>query len=78
MITIADLHKGERAKITGLVQGDKAYRRKLLALGLIPGTEFSIQRFAPLGDPVEILVRGYALSLRKSEAVLLQLERVVI
>jgi ferrous iron transport protein A len=40
----------------------------LLAMGLTPGTEFTVTRHAPLGDPVEILVRGFKLSLRKDEA----------
>ena len=44
-------------------------------MGLTPGTEFSVTRLAPLGDPVEINVRGYAVSLRKDEAQLLRVER---
>ena len=76
VVILSDLRKGDRAKIVGLDKGNKAYRHKLLALGLLPGTEFSIMRFAPLGDPVEIKIRGYSLSLRKKEAALLNLERV--
>jgi ferrous iron transport protein A len=45
-------------------------------MGLTPGTEFTVVRLAPLGDPLEINVRGYAVSLRKGEAQLLQVERV--
>ncbi|NOS73271.1 MAG: ferrous iron transport protein A, partial [Methyloglobulus sp.] len=47
----------------------------LLAMGLTPGTEFSITRFAPMGDPVEIKLRGFALTLRKDEASVLQIEK---
>lgn len=72
---LADLVAGERGRIIGLRRGDRSYRAKLLAMGLTPGTEFSVTRLAPLGDPVEISVRGYAVSLRKGEAQLLHIER---
>ena len=71
---LGDLAAGERGRITGLRRGDRSYRGKLLAMGLTPGTEFSVTRLAPLGDPVEISVRGYAVSLRKGEAQLLRVE----
>jgi len=44
-------------------------------MGLIPGTEFMVTRFAPLGDPVEIKIRGFSLTLRKNEASVLQIEK---
>jgi ferrous iron transport protein A len=44
-------------------------------MGLTPGTEFTVVRLAPLGDPIEIVVRGYSVSLRKNEAEMLQVER---
>ncbi len=72
---LGDLVVGERGCIVGLRRGDSAYREKLLAMGLTPGTEFSVTRLAPLGDPVEISVRGYAVSLRKGEAQLLRVKR---
>jgi len=74
-LALADLLVGERGRITGLRRGDRSYREKLLAMGLTPGTEFSVTRLAPLGDPVEIAVRGFAISLRKGEAQLLRIER---
>lgn len=74
-VGLGDLAVGERGRITGLQRGDRSYREKLLSMGLTPGTEFSITRQAPLGDPVEINVRGYAVSLRRSEAQLLRVER---
>lgn len=46
---------------------EKAVRKKLLAFGLTPGTELKLVRTAPLGDPLELKVRGYSLSLRKAE-----------
>jgi ferrous iron transport protein A len=66
---------GDLAKIVGFEPTGKAYRKKLLAMGLTPGTEFSVTRFAPLGDPVEIKLRGFALTLRKDEASVLQIEK---
>ncbi len=75
-ISLRDLAVGSKGKITGLQKGNKAYRQKLLAMGLTPGTEFSMIRCAPMGDPVEIKVRGFALSLRKDEAETLLVERI--
>ena len=74
-IGLGELTAGERGRIIGYQKGDRSYREKLLAMGLTPGTEFSVVRLAPLGDPVEIIVRGYAISLRKSEAQLLRVEK---
>lgn len=74
-MTARDLQVGERARVAGYLEGAGAYRRKLLALGLTPGVELTVTRVAPLGDPVEIRVRGYALSLRRDEAATLSVER---
>ncbi len=75
-IGLGDMAIGEKGRVVGLGRGDRPYREKLLSMGLTPGTEFTVVRLAPLGDPVEINVRGYAVSLRKSEAQLLRIERV--
>ena len=50
------------------VEGGGALRRRLLDMGVIPGTEVKVERVAPLGNPIEIKIRGYHLSLRKEEA----------
>lgn len=73
---LSEMKMGEKGRIVGMMPGEKCYRQKLLAMGLIPGTEFKVARVAPFGDPVEIAVRGYALSLRRDEAHILQIERV--
>jgi Fe2+ transport system protein FeoA len=73
--TLRDLAPGDIGRIIGFESGHRAYRRKLLAMGLTPGVEFEILRFAPLGDPVEIRVRGFDLSLRREEAHMIQIER---
>lgn len=67
---------GDQGKIIGFEKSGKAYRKRLLAMGLIPGTEFIITRFAPLGDPVEIKIRGFSLTLRKNEASVLLIEKI--
>lgn len=72
----SELKVGNKARITALNAGEKVYRSRLISMGLIPGTEFTVSRMAPLGDPIEIQVRGFALSLRKDEASILQLEEI--
>lgn len=76
MLLLADLSPGEFGKICGFRQGDKAYRQKLLAMGLTPNTPFEVIRRAPLGDPIQIRVRDFHLSLRQAETELLIIERV--
>jgi ferrous iron transport protein A len=65
--TLADLRVGDRARVTNIA-GRGAVVQRLQEMGLTAGVEIAVIRFAPLGDPVEIRVRGYALSLRKIEA----------
>lgn len=66
-MTLSDLHPGERVRITGF-SAESDYIAELQRLGLVPGTEFTVQRKAPLGDPIEVRVRGYSLALRPAEA----------
>jgi ferrous iron transport protein A len=73
--TLGDLNVGETATVCGYAKGATVYREKLLAMGLTRGARFTVQRIAPLGDPVEIHVRGFALTLRKDEAAALFVER---
>ena len=75
MLLLKNLSVGDRARVLGFADTGGAYRRKLLSMGLTPGVELSITRVAPLGDPVEIRVRGFALSLRKNEADALSVEK---
>jgi ferrous iron transport protein A len=67
-MTMADLKTGQIAEITGYTLGNAAYRAKLLALGLTSGVRIKVVNVAPLGDPMELAVRGYHLSLRRDEA----------
>ena len=66
--SLADIAVGASGTVLGFTKGSNAARQKLLAMGLIKGTAFQVARVAPLGDPVEIRIRNFALSLRKDEA----------
>jgi ferrous iron transport protein A len=74
MNTLKDMKAGDHGRVTGFDAGAPAYRRKLLAMGLTPGAELQVIRVAPLGDPVEVRVRGCSVSLRKDEAETLLVE----
>jgi ferrous iron transport protein A len=67
-MTIQDLAVGDTCNILGYEESGRSYRKRLLAMGLTPGTEFKVTRFAPMGDPIQISIRGFALTLRKAEA----------
>ena len=71
MKTLADVKVGEGSTVVKL-HGEGALRRHLMDLGLIKGTPFRVVKVAPLGDPVEITVRGYELSIRKEEAAIVE------
>lgn len=73
LLRIRDLQPGDRARVVGYAD-ESAYGRRLLNLGLAVGTELEVRRQAPLGDPLEIRLRGYSLALRPSEADCLLLE----
>jgi ferrous iron transport protein A len=73
-LTLGALAVGQSGRILGYEPGGRAYRGKLLSMGLTPGTPFTVTRQAPMGDPVEIEVRGFNLSLRKAEAAALKVE----
>jgi len=74
-MTMADLEAGEFAEITGYKLGNAAYRAKLLALGLTHGVRLRVVNVAPLGDPFEIAVRGYHLSLRRDEVSVIKVRK---
>ena len=70
--TLADLQQGEKARITGL----KSANRRIAEMGLLPGTIITIKKIAPLGDPCEIQLKGFNLSLRKQEAAAIEVEQI--
>ena len=65
---LQDVAIGSHLKVVGYEPTARDYKRKLLAMGLTPATELVVKRHAPLGEPTEIEVRGFRLSLRKAEA----------
>ena len=67
MKLLSQLEIGERGTISA-VRGEGAVRRRLFDMGITPGAEVYLRKKAPLGDPIEISIRGYELTLRKSEA----------
>lgn len=66
-VTLQQLAVGQQARIVR-IGGEKATRRRLLDMGLVTGETVTVARVAPLGDPIEVLIKGYHLSLRKQEA----------
>lgn len=74
--TLAELVTGERARILRIRSGGgQGIRQRLLDMGVTRGTELKVERHAPLGDPVEVLVKGYYLALRMDEARQIDVER---
>ena len=71
MKALGDVPVGDSATIVKL-HGAGALRRHLMDLGLIKGTDFKVVKVAPLGDPIQITVRGYELSIRKEEAAIVE------
>ncbi len=67
MKSLKDLVPGEKATVSKLV-GVGPIRRRIVDMGIVPGAEIEMERYAPLGDPIEIKLKGYHLSLRKEEA----------
>ena len=73
MKTMADIAVGNSCKIIK-VNGEGRVRRRLFDMGVTPGINIYIRKKAPLGDPIEITIRGYELTLRSSEASLVEVE----
>lgn len=66
-VRLTDIATGSRLRVIGYTD-DSDYAAQLRRLGLVPGTEVTVARRAPLGDPIEIRLRGFSLALRPSEA----------
>ena len=67
------IEKGETGHVRS-VEGDGKVRRRLFDMGVTPGAKVTLRKKAPFGDPIEVTIRGYELSLRKAEAVLVNIE----
>lgn len=75
-LTLYDLERGERARVKAVRGGAQGIRRRLLDMGITIGTEIQVERHAPLGDPMEIVVKDYRLALRLREARHIEVERI--
>lgn len=73
MKTLKDVKVGQSAKIVRL-NGEGALKRRIMDMGLTKGIEVYVRKVAPLGDPMELTVRGYELSVRKGDAELIEVE----
>lgn len=73
MKTLRQAKVGETVKVVKL-HGEGAVKRRIMDMGLTKGVEVHIRKVAPLGDPVEVTVRGYELSLRKADAEMIEVE----
>lgn len=73
-MTLNEVKVGQTATIVRL-GGEGGLRRRMMEMGLTKGTPVRVRRIAPFGDPVELTVRGYELSLRRSEAAAIEVER---
>ncbi|MBQ9247721.1 MAG: ferrous iron transport protein A [Ruminococcus sp.] len=73
MKTLRDVAIGDSAKVKKL-HGEGAVKRRIMDMGITKGVEVTVQKVAPLGDPLEITVRGYQLSLRKADAEMVEVE----
>ena len=73
MKTLRDVKIGETVTVVKL-HGEGAVKRRIMDMGITKGTEIYVRKVAPLGDPVEITVRGYELSVRKADAEIIQVK----
>lgn len=74
MRTLKEIPCGESVKVTKLT-GEGAVKRRIMDMGITKGIDIFVRKTAPLGDPVEVTVRGYELSLRKADAEMILVEK---
>lgn len=72
-MTLKDVKVGQSVKVVR-VQGDGAIRRRIMDMGITRGVELYVRKVAPLGDPIELTVRGYELFLRKADAQMIEVQ----
>ncbi|MEE9566167.1 MAG: ferrous iron transport protein A [Desulfobacteria bacterium] len=74
-MNLSELREGQTASIVR-VQGEGPFRRRLLEMGFLRGTEVYVEKYAPLKDPIELILKGYHVSLRVDEAARIQVENI--
>ncbi len=72
-MTLREVHCGNTVKVKRIV-GEGPVKRRIMDMGITKGIEVYVRKVAPLGDPIEVTVRGYELSLRKADAVMIEVE----
>ena len=72
-MTLRDAAVGSTV-VVSKITGDPAYKRRIMDMGITKGVDVFVRKVAPLGDPVEVTVRGYELSLRKADAEMIEVE----
>jgi ferrous iron transport protein A len=72
-MTLRDVKVGQTVKVLKLT-GEGAVKRRIMDMGITKGVEVYVRKVAPLGDPIEVTVRGYELSLRKADAEMIEIE----
>lgn len=73
MYTLKEVKVGEVVSVVKL-HGDGATKRRIMDMGITKGTQLTVRKVAPLGDPIEVNVRGYELSLRKADAAMIEVQ----
>jgi ferrous iron transport protein A len=73
MKTLDKVKVGEKVAVTGIT-GDGPIKRRIMDMGITRGTEIFVRKYAPMGDPMELNLRGYELSLRKKDASIIQVD----
>ena len=74
-MTLKEMNPGETCVITNIHSNN--LRKRIIDMGLITGTKIFVKKLAPMGDPIEIVIRGYSLTLRKAEAKTIEVEKVL-
>lgn len=74
-MTLDEVKTGETV-VVNRIEGQGALKRRVLDMGITKGTEIFVRKVAPLGDPIEITIRGYELTIRKNDAKIIQVEQV--
>ena len=72
-MTLRDAEVGSTV-VVSKITGDPAYKRRIMDMGITKGVQVYVRKVAPLGDPVEVTVRGYELSIRKADAEIIEVE----
>ena len=75
MKTLKNIEVGQSAKVLK-IHGEGEIKRRIMDMGITKGVELSVHKVAPLGDPIQITVRGYELSIRKDDAEIIEVERI--